>query len=136
MPGNSFALWWPKLDYARWWFWIPRKGMLAAEDRDGVPYSTWARLGLVEVVDADAIDHEWIQERIYSIASGFKVADVGYDPWNCDDVGMWLASRGVPTVRVRQGPQSLGAACKALEVGQCFTASVSTVSASFLRRRA
>lgn len=114
---TSLCLWWPSLGYARWWFWIPRRGMLAAEDRDRVPYSTWARQGLVDVVDGEAIDHGWIQERVYSIcaAGGYAVKDLGYDPWNCDDIGMWLASRGVATVRTRQGHQTLGAASKALE---------------------
>lgn len=112
---TGMALWWPSLGYARWWFWIPREGMIAAEQRDGVPYSTWARLGFVDVIDGSAIDHDWLREQIYSICSGFKVVDIGYDPWNCDDVGMWLAAKGLPTVRMRQGHQTLGGPSKALE---------------------
>jgi phage terminase large subunit-like protein len=111
----SFALWWPSLSYARWWFWIPEKRAHLAEDRDAVPYLTWARMGLVELVEGDTIDDEWVRDRVLSICAEHEVADIGFDPWACRGLALALQGRGLNMVEMRQGHQTLGEGSKALE---------------------
>lgn len=113
---TSLALWWPKLSFMRWWFWIPRDRALVAEDRDAVPYTTWARMGYVELVEGNTIDPKWIEDRVLAICSGYKVRDVGYDPWGPGRaVALACQGKGLPMVEMRQGHVTLGAPSKALE---------------------
>ena len=89
--------------------------MREAEKRDRVPYSSWVRMGLVTATPGDAIDYDFIHERILRDADGLQLEAVGYDPWNAEATRIYLENHGVTMVKMRQGVATLSGPCKELE---------------------
>jgi phage terminase large subunit-like protein len=96
-------------------YFIPEGRMREAEKRDRVPYSAWRRLGLVTATPGDAVDYDYIHERILSDADGLQLEAVGYDPWNAEATRIHLENHGVTMVKMRQGVATLSGPCKELE---------------------
>lgn len=96
-------------------YFIPEGRMREAEKRDRVPYSAWVRMGLVTATPGDAIDYDYIHERILKDAEGLQLTAVGYDPWNAEATRIYLENEGVTMVKMRQGVATLSGPCKELE---------------------
>lgn len=96
-------------------YFIPEGRMREAEKRDRVPYSTWVRMGLVTATPGDAIDYDFIHNRILADADELQLTAVAYDPWNAEATRILLENEGVTMVKFRQGVASLSGPCKELE---------------------
>lgn len=96
-------------------YFIPEGCMREAEKRDRVPYSQWARIGLVTATPGDAVDYDFIHARILKDADNLQLAAVGYDPWNAEATRIHLENNGLTMVKMRQGVATLSGPCKELE---------------------
>ena len=112
---TAFSLYFPDTKSVLTWSWMPREMAIKAEDRDQVPYLTWAREGHLELTEGDVVDYGFIQDRVLQITANHEVAKIGYDPWNATGSALALQDAGLEMVEVRQGFGSLGEACKELE---------------------
>lgn len=89
-------------------FWIPEDTMRQREKEDGVPYSEWARQGLVFPTEGPTIDYSRIYQDITTkIAVRFprlKQGGIGYDPAFTTDVAAQLRDRaGFKADEILQG---------------------------------
>lgn len=104
-------------------FWIPEETMRQHEQEDRVPYSEWARLGLVTVTEGPTIDYNRIYRDITTkILPRFprlKQAVLGYDPAFATDVATQLRDNaGLQVAEVLQNYTYMS------EVGHIFNALV------------
>jgi phage terminase large subunit-like protein len=78
-------------------FWIPENTMRLHEKEDGLPYSEWAKLGLVFPTEGDVIDYTRIYHDITTkILPRFprlKQGGIGYDPAFATDIATQLRDR-------------------------------------------
>ena len=58
----------------RAWNWLPEEGLLEREQRERVPYRQWAKDGRLELTPGNAIDLQFITDRVQQIASGYDVS--------------------------------------------------------------
>ena len=86
----------------RHWAWIPEAGLADRERRDRVPYSEWARQGLIEVLPGEVIDHLAVIERIKQIerdirAGGGTLDTVMFDSYMAEPTRQALVRHGLRT---------------------------------------
>lgn len=94
----------------------PERSIEQRSKRDRVPYDAWARLGWLRPTPGEVIDYDYIRADVVQLAKRYSVAEFGFDPWNATQITTQLAEQdGLPMVQVRQGYQSMSAACKELE---------------------
>jgi phage terminase large subunit-like protein len=87
-------------------FWIPKDTMREHERTDRVPYSEWARLGLVRATEGGGIDYD----RIYRDITGeiterfplLRSAEIGFDPAFATDIAQKLQNDGYRMFEVLQ----------------------------------
>ena len=89
------------------WFWVPGENARKREKKDGVPYTTWARQGFLDMPGGNWVDYEPIKERVRWCGERFEVKELAYDPWGAEAIGQDLEREGVTICRVRQGVASL-----------------------------
>jgi phage terminase large subunit-like protein len=114
---TALAAYWPETGHCRVWAWTPRDGIDEAENRDGVPYKTWVRQGLLETTPGRAVDKAFVVHRLGEIVAQYSVAGCAYDRWRIDEVKRLLADDGI---RLRmeewgQGFRDMSPALEALE---------------------
>ena len=86
-------------------FWIPEATMHEREKVDRVPYSQWAREGLIIPTEGTIIDPNRIFADIVALAKRFplmKQAEIGYDPAFATDIALSLQAEGFKVVEVKQ----------------------------------
>jgi len=86
-------------------FWIPEATMHEREKVDRVPYSQWAKAGLVIPTEGTIIDPNRIFADIVALAKRFplmKQAEIGYDPAFATDIALALQTEGFKVVEVKQ----------------------------------
>jgi phage terminase large subunit-like protein len=92
-------------------FWIPADTMREHEKNDRVPYSEWARMGLVTATEGNVIDYDRIFQDITGpICARFprlRGAEIGYDPAFATDIAMKLQGAGFRMVEVLQNYKHL-----------------------------
>jgi phage terminase large subunit-like protein len=90
-------------------FWIPENTMREREKEDGVPYSLWARQGLITPTEGDMIDYDRvfrdITEKIAVRFPRLKTSEIGYDEAFAADVAQRLMAAGYKMVPT---PQNYG----------------------------
>ncbi len=87
-----------------WWFWCPAGCIEKRERQHGVPYTTWARQGLITLTEGDDIDYGRIRRDLVEICSEYEVVDIGYDPYNATHLQQLLREEdGIEMVPMRQG---------------------------------
>ena len=59
------------------WFWAPRENVMARQERDRVPYWTWAQQGLIELTEGNVTDYRVIRRRISGVGADGKKAAGG-----------------------------------------------------------
>ena len=97
-------------------FWIPSEKARERENRDRVPYLTWAREGLVTMTNGDAVDYSQVRHDINERASQVQLQELAADPWNAAHLLQELgATDGLPVVEHRQGYASMSGPTKAFE---------------------
>jgi len=98
-------------------FWVPEERLDEREDRDRVPYRTWAREGFIETTRGRATDKKTIALRLGEIAGMYDIRKVAYDRWRIEDLKRELADEGIdlPLENWGQGFRDMSPAVDALE---------------------
>ncbi|MFA5187202.1 MAG: terminase TerL endonuclease subunit [Patescibacteria group bacterium] len=116
---TSIAWVWALLDgtyQAMLEFWIPAENIEERERRDRVPYSVWARLGLVRTTPGDAVDYAFVRAQIRDEAVKYKPRQIAFDPYNATHLAQQLQDEdGLPVVFHRQGYISMNGPSKEFE---------------------
>ncbi|MEQ9488037.1 MAG: terminase large subunit [Alphaproteobacteria bacterium] len=99
------------------YFWVPGDRLDEREDRDRVPYRTWARQGHIEATPGRAIDKLAIAFRLAEAAATFDIRAIAYDRWRVEDLMKVLSDEGIslPLNGWGQGFKDMAPAVDALE---------------------
>jgi phage terminase large subunit-like protein len=99
------------------YFWVPRDNILERENRDRVPYATWARMGFIETTNGRATDRLAIARRLAEIASAYDLQAVAFDRWRIEDLQKTMSDEGVdiPMVPFGQGFKDFSPAVEEFE---------------------
>jgi phage terminase large subunit-like protein len=106
-PTDEGHIWTP-------YFWIPGDKMLERERKDRVPYSAWARDGLIQVTDGNVIDYGFIVEKINALGEIYDIREIAFDRWGAFQVSAQLAGAGFTMAQFGQGYVSMSAPTKEL----------------------
>lgn len=112
---TAFVLFFPTSGRLLEWYWIPGGNAEIRELRDRVPYVTWQRQGFLRATMGERIDQQVIEDHVVGCLGRFRVVDIAYDPWNCENLRQRLESRGAGMVPVRQGGFSYNEPTKVFE---------------------
>lgn len=123
---SAFAMLWPKARFSEGGdlldkkvlivqFFMPEVGLLEKEKSWGVPLSTWAREGFIDLLPGDMTDPRLIRKYILEARSLFYIREVGFDSWNaqvlCSEIN---ESGAVECVAVPQTAKELTAPAREL----------------------
>jgi phage terminase large subunit-like protein len=97
------------------WFFLPQANAQVREERDRVPYLTWARQGLIELTPGNVVDYERVRARLHALAERFEIQEVAIDRWNATHMITLLDADGLNPVPFGQGYASMSAPTKELE---------------------
>lgn len=115
---TALAAYFPQGGELLMWFWYPHDQIAEAERRDNVPYSLWARMGLLETCPGRAIDKGFIVRRMAELVADYKVEACAYDRWGINELKRILTDEGVKIEMVEwgQGWKNSSPALAALEI--------------------
>lgn len=84
-------------------FWVPQANIDSKEQRDGVPYREWSRLGLMTLTPGDVTDYPTIKRFILERwAPKFAVQEISYDKFNAMHLVSELQDAGLTMVEFPQ----------------------------------
>src|SRR5690606_34784134 len=114
---TAFVLAFPLDDavYVLPYFWAPEETARRAEERDRVPYTAWARQGLITLTPGNAVDYARVEAAIKALARRYRIRELAYDRWNASYLIPRLEDDGARVVPVGMGYASLSAPMKYLE---------------------
>lgn len=114
---TAFVLAFPVDDevYVLPYFWAPAETARRAEERDRVPYTTWARQGLITLTPGNAVDYGRVEQDIKNLAKQFRIRELAYDRWNASYLIQRLQDDGATVVPVGMGYATMSAPMKHLE---------------------
>lgn len=111
-----------KIDGVHWlwpWFFIPADGLAARSRKDGVPYDTWVKKGLVQTTPGSAIDKDFVVDHLEKQLAEFDITleKAPYDRHRIDVLQAACARQGVewPLEPHGQGFVSMGPAWDSFE---------------------
>lgn len=110
-------LWFPKQKVVLCRYWIPEETATLHEQKYGIPYSLWARHGLITIVPGGIIEYPLVEASIKDDVATFDVQDVGYDPWKFERTRQNVITSDVDVdlTAMAQGAKTLGEATIELE---------------------
>lgn len=97
-----------------WRHWCPERAYEALNKRTAGSAKVWRDGGLLTVTPGDVVDYDFLQEQIFADGDTYRIAEIGYDPWNSSQMVNNLVAKGVEMVPVRQGYGTLSAPTKEL----------------------
>ena len=110
----AFVLYFPEQHAALPFCWVPTDNAHGRERKDGVPYETWARQGLIELTDGNTADHEAIAAAIEDLGTRFNIRDIGFDRWGSQWISNKLQAMGFEVTEFGQGFKSMSGPTKEL----------------------
>jgi len=110
-PPEDSADRWPVLS----WAFCPGEDLLDRQHREGVPYTHWRDLGVLDATPGDVTDYDRIRAVAQLARERYDIRRLGFDPWNAQHLVNQLESDGIHTVKVPQTITGLNQATKALE---------------------
>ena len=96
-------------------FWIPQDSAQKRERRDRVPYTAWARQGLIETTPGNVIDYDRIRTHINDLKKRFNIKEIAIDRWNATQLAVQLQGDGFEVVAFGQGFKDMTAPTKEFE---------------------
>jgi len=87
----------------------PEVGILEKERLWGVPLSTWARQGFLQLLPGDITDLREIKKQIVDLHQQFRIRECGFDPWSFPTQAAQLNEMGITCVAIPQVPSQLTA---------------------------
>jgi phage terminase large subunit-like protein len=98
-----------------WWFWAPEDNAARREERDKVPYLTWARQGYLTLTPGNVIDYDFIRATVNDLVEIHDHRKTLADPYNATQLVVQLQGDGIPIEFIRQGFLSLSGPTKEFE---------------------
>lgn len=71
---------------AIWRLFMPMDNLLERERQDKVPYTEWARQGLIIPTDGNTVDYDYIEQEIRLFGEKFLIDEIAYDPFKAGEV--------------------------------------------------
>lgn len=96
-------------------FFVPSEGVADRVKRDRVPYDQWIKDGWITPTEGAVIDYAVIRERLKAWRDAYDVREIGFDPWNAQQLMTELDADGFTCIPIRQGFPSLTSPSKSLE---------------------
>ncbi len=97
------------------WFWTPEESIHQRSRQDRAPYDVWVRDGYMTATEGHVIDYDFIEAKILELGEKYRIQELGYDPYNAQQLCNHLMDSRMPMVVVRQGYLTLTSASKELE---------------------
>lgn len=97
-------------------FWAPRAKVDEQEADDRAPYKRWETGGWLRVTAGNVTDYQPVREAINWARREFDVKEIGFDPYNAQQLCNDLMDDGAPMVQVPQTTQGVGPGAKKLEM--------------------
>lgn len=94
--------------------WIPEDTAREKERKDRVPYTAWARQGLVTLTPGNVIDYDFIRQDCKILAEKYNIREWAYDRWNADMLVQEMTKDGAVMIPVGLGYVSMNAPTKEL----------------------
>lgn len=88
-------------------FFVPADNIAKRAKRDRVPYGLWRDQGALIATEGNVIDYRAIREQLEADRETFRIASVGYDPWNATQTALELQDQGFMMFEFRQGFASM-----------------------------
>lgn len=95
--------------------WIPEENVKERSERDKVPYIGWVKNGLIKTTPGNVIDYGFIREEIKRARDRYDIKEIGFDPWNANQIALDLTDDGLTMAEVRQGFKTMSPAMKELQ---------------------
>lgn len=96
------------------WYWLPEA--TAESRKDLVPYQMWRDQGRMVLTPGDVCDYERIVADVCTLASRFKIRELGFDPWNAEGPTQTIQNQtGVKRTEINQTVAKLTYASKEFE---------------------
>lgn len=94
--------------HAFWRLFMPIDNLLDRERQDKVPYTEWARLGLIILTDGNTVDYDFIEQEIRILGQKYIIDEIAYDPFKAGEVVAHLSNDFVMVaVAQRYNPMSI-----------------------------
>jgi len=97
---------------ALWRFWMPEDGVEKLSRRTVGAVERWISTGLIEVTPGATTDYDFVLAKIHADRQLFDVKEIGFDPWNSNQLTKTLDQERAPLVEVRQGYRTMSAPMK------------------------
>lgn len=97
------------------WFFCPADNLSQRQNRDQVPYLTWAREGHLIATPGNVVDYSYVEDVIEEIAQRYRVLEIAFDPAMSAGIIPRLQDRGHNVALFRQGWVSMTPAIKETE---------------------
>lgn len=116
----SFALYFPEVQAALWWNWIPRDSAKDREHKDRVPYGDWAKQGALLLTgsgpDERSVDYGAIRSEIVRLADVYDMQELAFDRYGANETVTALRDvHGIKVLQFGQGFISMNAPAKELD---------------------
>ena len=95
--------------------WIPEETVNERFKKDKVPYPQWVKHGFIQTTPGNVIDQQFIRAEINRLKGKFDIREVGFDPWNANQIALDLTDDGITVAEVRQGFKTMSPAMKELQ---------------------
>lgn len=78
-----------------WRLFMPMENLLERERQDKVPYTEWARIGLIIPTDGNVVDYDYIEQEIRVLGDTYLIDEIAFDPFKAGEVVAHLGSEFV-----------------------------------------
>ena len=95
--------------------WRPLADIVAAEQRDHVPYRDWERAGFLQLCPGDLVDFDQVEQAICQAADLYDLRLLGVDPYLSRTLTQRLIKGGIQVVEIPQTMAGMSPAMKELE---------------------
>lgn len=98
-------------------FWVPRDIMAdTSRHQDRKHYQGWIDRKIITATPTSGkTDYDFIRSDINALRKLYKIKEIGYDPWNAEQLAGQLDQDGVQMVKVSQGMGQMTAGTKEFE---------------------
>lgn len=100
---------------ALWRFWLPEDRVDHLSRRTAGGIRLWIDQGWVVTTPGATTDYDYVLAQIREDRKAFKVRQIGFDPWNANQLTKQLLAERAPLVEVRQGYKSMSPPLKEIK---------------------
>lgn len=97
-------------------FWVPEQ-LVADRAKAGKSpdYAGWVRDGWLSTTPGDVIDYDFIRKELQTLGGILSIQEIGFDPWNAQQLANNLTADAFTMVEMRQGVGTLSEPSKEFE---------------------